>query len=409
VIIIFAWRIFLKLTKPASLVVALLLGLSTNLEAAKLFSRSTKLVDSAAKKQFTGYLDEICQWIMTTGLAGDTLKNVQEDQDSLGVRGNFARVLISGFELTKNNQLYLDEALRWGDSFASSQKQVVTSKGSEGGYWPERGTKGIIDLSDISQDALALARIHAYADGERKQNYRQALERYARFVTEGCQKDPGGKDRGGSSGWVIDDGENKGALANGYDESHLQTKPSTQATAHHAAFFAEIYSITRKGQYRELASDAVRWVLKIRKPIGDIPNLRDGQESEQWPLQTMTSCTQGLLAAFHLLEDAALNQEIAKQAEPTVRWLVRSQNDRGAWGEGPDEHRSSGAAALLAWFYLNAKADEVIPQQLEKFWKIVLNPVHSQSFGVEVQPLPTGQVGLVVAEMIKPGVTFKKM
>ena len=100
---------------------------------------------------------------------------------------------------------------------------------------------------------------------------------------------------------------------------------------------------------------------------------------------------------------------MAKEVEPTIRWLIRIQNDRGLWGEGPDQQRSSGAATLLAWFYLNVTADEVIPQTLEKFWQVLLNPVHSQSFGVQMQNLPTGLAGLTTAEMIKPGITFKKI
>ena len=404
-----SWRILLNLRKSAALILTLLFGVFSSLQAAKLFSRSPKLLDGAAKKQFTGYLDEICQWIMTTGIAEGTLRNVPEGEDSPAVRGNFARVLVSGFELTKNNSRYLDEALRWADAFAGSQQRIVTSKGSEGGYWKDQNAKGIVDLSDIGLAALALARVQVYSDGERKQTYRQALDRYARFVTEGCKDDPWAKGRGGSHGWVISDGDNEGAIANGYDDSRLQTKPSTQTTANHAAFFAASYSISKNEHYRELAADAVRWILKSRKPIGNIPNFQNGQESEEWSQQTVTSCTEGLLAAFHLLEDATLNQEIVKQGEVTVRWLVRSQNDRGAWGEGPDEHRSSGAAALLAWYYLNAKTDETIPQQLEKFWQILLNPVHSQSFGVEVHALPSGQVGLVIAEMIRPGITFRKI
>jgi hypothetical protein len=402
-------RIFLNRSKSIGLVVVWLLVLPGILPAAKLFDRSAKLLDSTAKKQFIGYLNEICEWIMTTGLAGPTLQNLQEGQDSLGVRGSLGRVLVAGSELTKNNARYLEEALRWGDTFAKAQQRVVTSKGNEGGYWQDRSAKGAIDLGDISLDAMALARLHVYADGDRKEIYRQALDRYARFVIEGCNEDPAAKGRGGSHGWVLSEGDNKGAIANGYSESAVQTKPSTQATAHQVAFFSATYAVSKNGQYREVAGNAARWILKMRRAIGDFPDLRDGQESEEWPLQTITSCSQGLLAAFHLLDDTALNQEMGKQLETTVRWLGRTQDDWGAWGEGPDEHRSAGAAALMAWFYLNVKADETIPQELEKFWKIVLNPVHSQSFGVEKQGLPSGQVGLVIAEMIKPGITFKKM
>jgi hypothetical protein len=361
----------------------LILGFSVDLHGAKLF-------DSVAKKKLTGYLDEICQWIMTTGFTGDIIKNVPEGQDSTAVRGNFARVLVSGFELTKNNSKYLDEALRWGDAFASAQLRVVTSRGNEGGYWQERGAKGTLDLANLCVAASALARIHVYAEGHRKQDYLQALERYARFVTEGCKDDPLGKGRGGSRGWVISEGNDRGAIANGYDETRVLVKPSTAATAAHAALFAGIYSLNKNRQYRELAADAVLWILKTRKPIGEIPDYLDGQESDERPLQTVTSCTEGFLAVAHLLDDSNLNQQIIKEVEPTVRWLIRIQDDEGLWAEGLDRQRSSGAALLLAWFYLNTKADETIPQHLEKFWQVLLNPVHSQSFGVQMLGLTTG-------------------
>jgi hypothetical protein len=392
----------LNLSSRVYLTLVLLLGFSVDLHAAKLF-------DSVAKKKLTGYLDEICQWIMTTEFTGDTLKILPEGQDSLAVRGNFARVLVAGFELSKNNSKYLDEALRWGDAFASAQMRVVTSRGNEGGYWQERGAKGMLDLADLSVAASALARIHVYAEGHRKQDYLQALERYARFVVEGCKEDPLGKGRGGSHGWVVYEGNDRGAIANGYDETRVLVKPSTAATATHAALLARIYWLNKNRQCRDLAADAIRWILKTRKPIGEIPDYRDGQESEERPLQTLTSCAESFLAAAHLLEDTSLNQQITKDVEPTVRWLIRIQNDEGVWADGLDRQRSSGAALLLAWFYLNTKADETIPQHLEKFWQVLLNPVHSQSFGVQMLGLTTGQVGLVTAEMIKPGITFKKI
>ena len=391
----------MKITRlvPVLIVFLLLPSLSLDVLAAKLF-------DKSAKKKFAAYLDEICQWIMDTDGGG---KSAAAPQSSLAEGGTLARVLVAGFELTKNNSRYLESALHWCDAFTSEQQRVETSRGNEGGFWWDRATKGNIDLGDTSMALTGLARLYAYADSQRKQNYLRVMERYARFVMEGCQQDPHGKNRGGSKGWIILDGKDKGAISSGYYPDHVSEKPSTLATAAGSAFFAEIYAITRNKQYREIAVNAVRWILQTRKAIGEIPDFHDGQESDQSPLNTVTWCAEGILAAFHLLEDPGLNQQVAKEVEPTVRWLIRIQNDRGLWGEGADQQRSSGAATLLAWFYLNATADEIIPQTLEKFWQVLFNPVHSQSFGVQMQGLPTGLVGLTTAEMIKPGITFKKI
>ena len=395
-------EVVLKITRWAPLLVVYLLlpSLPVDVLAAKLF-------DKSAKKQLTAYLDEICQWIMATD--GAMGKSAKEADSSFAVSGNLARVLVAGFELTKNNSKYLELALSWCDAFTSEQQRVETSRGNEGGYWWNRATKGNIDLGDTSMALTALARVSVYAESRRKQNYLQAMERYARFVMEGCKQDPQRKNRGDSRGWIILDGKDKGAIGGGYYPDHVSDKPSTVATAAGSAFFAQIYAITKNKQYREIAVNAVSWILRTRKAIGEIPDVQDGQESDQLPLSTVTWCAEGLLAAFHLLQDPGLDQQMAKEVEPTIRWLIRIQNDRGLWGEGPDQQRSSGAATLLAWFYLNVTADEVIPQTLEKFWQVLLNPVHSQSFGVQMQNLPTGLAGLTTAEMIKPGITFKKI
>jgi hypothetical protein len=370
---------------------------------------AARLFDKTAKKQLTSYLDEICRWVMTTNVGGGSSKTDKDSPEAISVEGNLARVLMAGFELTKNNPNYLQEALQWCDSFVSQQKRVQTSKQNDGGYWVGQEAATEIDLGNAGLAAAALARGYVYAEGQRKKDYLQALERYSRFVTEGCKGDPQGKSRGGSTGWILGEGENKGAVGFGYFKDHVSTKPSTRATAASAALFSHLYAITKNNQYRDPASEAVRWILKVRTPLGAIPNVADGKESEQWPLDTATYCAEAALSAYYLLDDPNLNQLIAKEIEPTVRWLIRIQNDRGAWGEGPDQQRCSGAATLLAWFYLNVKGDEVIPQSLEKFLQILLNPVHSQSFGVGVQGHATGLVGLATAEMVKPGVTFKKL
>jgi hypothetical protein len=89
--------------------------------------------------------------------------------------------------------------------------------------------------------------------------------------------------------------------------------------------------------------------------------------------------------------------------------FARSQNYAKRGGAVLDRLGCPGVASLLAWYYLSFKTDETIPQSLDKFWQYVSNPVHSQSFGVLLNPVATCWMGLTTAEMIKPGITFKKM
>ena len=92
----------------------------------------------------------------------------------------------------------------------------------------------------------------------------------------------------------------------------------------------------------------------------------------------------------------------------TIRWLLRIRSEQGLWGEAAEKRVTTSVATLLAWFYLSADSDESIPPTLNPPWKLWLNPVHAQSFGVMVDEPTSGLVGMAAAEMIKPGITFKK-
>jgi len=368
---------------------------------------SAKIFDKTAKKQLTAYLDDICQWILARQQASQSGQIQPVSSDPSFLQGNLARVLLAGSELTKNGSNYLTEALRWCDNLVSQQQQVLTGQGNEGGYWGT-ATAGNLDLSGSSLAAVALARAHSFADGSRRKNYHQALERYARFLLEGAKADAT-RQFPASPGWVTTQNEGGGGIGSGYAQGALLLKPTTSATAAGAAFFAQLYAVSRNRQYREISIKALDWILKSRKPNGEIPNIFEGEESESVPFTTMTLCGEAIQSASYLLDDASLQQRLGTELENTVRQLMRVQSEGGTWGEGQDRRGCSGVATLLAWYYVSFKADETIPQSLDKFWQHLSNPVHSQSFGVLLNPVATGWMGLTTAEMIKPGITFKKM
>ena len=283
---------------------------------------SGKIFDKTAKKQLASYLDDICQWILARQQASQSGEIRSVTQDPFSVQGNLARVLMAGSELTKDNARYLEEALRWCDRLADRQQRVSTSKGNEGGYWPGSSGPGKLDLSETSLAAAALARGHAYADGSQRKSYQQALERYARFLLEGAQADAS-QQFSASPGWVITQGEDIGAIGFVYGEGKALIKPATAATAAGAAFFAELYGITRNQRYREVSVNALDWVLKNRKANGEIPSFFEGEESDTAPFTTITISAEAIQAASYLLEDPNLQKRLGTDLENTVRQMKR--------------------------------------------------------------------------------------
>ena len=364
-----------------------------------------KIFDKAAKKQLTGYLDDICQWIVAREQAARDGQIQPVANTPLSLQGNLARSLLAGGELTKNGAKYVDEGLRWCDTFAGRQQRLVTALGNGGGYWP-LGPAGDVDLSENSVAAVALARGLAYADGNRRKIYQEALDRYARFLLEGARAGNGLQQT--VSGWQLQ-GENDGSIGGGIQEGIALLKPSTASTAAGAAFLAQMSAVSRDRSFRDAALRAVEWILKNRRPNGEMSNFVKGEESEEVPFTTMTLVAEAIQSAYYLLNDTALNQRLGTELDNTIRRMMRVQAENGLWGEGADRRGSSGVATLLAWHYVSFKGDETIPQALDKFWQNLSNPVHSQSFGVLVHPISTAWMGLTTAEMIKPGITFKKI
>ena len=364
-----------------------------------------KIFDKTAKKQLTTYLEDICQWILAREQAARDGQIPSVANTPLSLQGNFARTLLAGSELTKNGAPYLEEALRWSDAFAARQQRVLTSLGNEGGYWPI-GPTCDVDLSENSLAAVALARACAYADGNRKKSYMQALDRYAQFLVEGVRAGNGVRQT--INGWQLQ-GEQSGAFGRGIEKGMPSPKPSTASTAAGTAFLFQMSALSRDQSVRNAALQGLDWVLKNRRPNGEMPNYVDGEESEQMPFTAMTFAAEAIQSAYYLLNDTALNKRLGEELDNTIRRMMRIQGENGLWGEGLDRRGCSGVATLLAWHFLSFKGDETIPQALDKFWQNLSNPVHSQSFGVLLNPISTAWMGLTTAEMIKPGITFRKM
>ena len=370
---------------------------------------ANKLFDKSARKQMTVWLNDDCQWLVSSDTGKEVTSPGTVPVDPMVTEATIARALVVGFELTKDNPQFLQDSLRRCETLLSLQKTVKTSRGNGGGCWLGTADRqGDLDLGVNGIIAGALTRVSADADNALRNRILGAVEKYALMILEGCAQDPLNKGRESTAGWIVQDGEQKGALGAGYLKDHVSRKPSTMATAANAAFFAQLFSVTHKTQYQSLAREAVRWLIAKQSAVGFFPTLLDGIDSGEASMDTLTAGTEAVLSVDYLCAESSLKQQLHSDIEPVARWLLRTQDEKGLWGSKQDQRGSTGAVTLLAWFYLAGTKDEAFPQALDKAWQILTNPVHAQSFGVQISAYTTALMALTTAEMIKPGISFKK-
>jgi len=92
-----------------------------------------------------------------------------------------------------------------------------------------------------------------------------------------------------------------------------------------------------------------------------------------------------------------------------VEWLLATQSADGTWGKPAsfDIQRSPGVVTLLAWYYRTVDPDPRIAQAVLKYCRFLLRAETGQEYGVKRLVRTSGFVGLVAAELIEPGVTFR--
>lgn len=370
----------------------------------------TDLVPVPVAQRLVAWLTDIEAWVLSLDVGTQVLKNTDDTADSIFINGNFARLLAAVYRIT-GKEIDLNEALKWCDAFFINQRLAITSEINEAGYWVDlsRNAKGNIYFGDAGTAASALASIVDYADPKKRWLYLKALERYARFVTDGILLDPQGLGRETTASWVISEGEDKGALGCGFYEGHLSVKPYTVATATTGGgFFAALYRLTEKPEYKEIAAGAVSWLLRIRKPDGEIPYILDGQASPDWPLDTLSYCAEAFIAADVYLRDESFRLTLGTELKPTIDWFLARQNDDGSWGEmqSADQQRSPRAVSLLAWYYRNVEPDPRIKDAILNYCLFLLDPAKSSAYGIKKLVRTTGFAGLTVAEILKPGSTY---
>lgn len=355
------------------------------------------------------YLDDICQWIVKIDVGSGELKIKAKRRTSIFINSNLARILVAGYELTGKEE-YLAEAFDWFDKLVYLQQNIKTSNGLVAGWWGDFTPKDNIYLGDAGTSATALAGIVRFADPDRKEIYLKALEKYANFVQFGSENDPQGKGRKAADSFIIKTGEHAGAIGCGYYKNELSTPPyiiSTSVTG--SAFFSSYYVLSDDEKYLDVAKAATLWMLRQRNPFGEMPYMLHNFSLDEWPLDTMTYVADGIVGVYLRSDDDDFKKEIILSMNRSIQWLINSQNKYGTWGKlrSEDQQRSQGVLNLLVWYYSHVSQNIYVKNSIERNCNYFLDRVNSEKFGVKELPITTGFVGLGIAEVIKPGITYK--
>eukprot|EP00035_Acanthoeca_spectabilis_P024329 m.453364 g.453364 ORF g.453364 m.453364 type:complete len:416 (-) comp20483_c0_seq1:130-1377(-) len=363
---------------------------------------------------------------------------IQADR-SIFEYGNLARVLLAGHRITGNPE-WLKVGLDWCDGFVAAQLPVTTPGNGKGGYW-DTGYREIF-IADTGTAVVTLTVcIAMQSDSTKVEGYKAALERYALFVTKGCLTPPtnpnvtgivgpAGCPAADGEGWVIQSGADKGALGDGWYKRELNSGAYTISTATSGSCgFVQMDVLGLKplapstAVLSTVAADAIDWLLNSRTPDGRIPYIIHPADTTSVVFQPITYSAESFITCG--LHYPAMKQKLST-LKSTVEWLVANQNPDGSWGKwsnltvgedqgvrfspSGDAQRSPRALSLIQWYLATYGPDPSIEESIHKFVAFLLDDAKAKAFGVNTNStagvLVTGFVGLAVADLIQPWVTF---
>ena len=270
--------------------------------------------------------------------------------------------------------------------------------------------QGNIYLGDSGTTATALAGAIRHTQGQQRARYLQALQRYSDFVRFGCQSDPQNKNRGGSPGWIIQQGADQGAIGCGYYRGQLSLAPYTIATSVTGAAFFSVWSqLTGHAVYLEIAEKATDWLLRNRRSDGEMPYILHNRLHQEWPLDTMSYVSDGIIAVYSHSSDVEFRKEIVTSMQRSLQWILNRQTKQGIWGKmrSEDQQRSQGILNLLVWYYAEISPNARVLRAIRDNYSYFLNSENATAFGVKELPITTGFVGLGIAEVLQPGITYQ--
>jgi hypothetical protein len=200
--------------------------------------------------------------------------------------------------------------------------------------------------------------------------------------------------------------------------------------------FTWMYHITGKDEYRDIAHNALAWVLSTMRTDGNIPHIL-AEEGEDWDKRdepkmanalfnthtygTSAYVGEGFLSFDLYCDNKAWQQWIEKAVKPNIEFLVRNQLPDGTWSQlgqkSWDRSRSIGIVDYLIWYYKHVDRDPRVANAVERWDAYVLNSENAKAYGLlsaGADPGPkdanncfntlTSLTGRALADILSPGI-----
>lgn len=333
------------------------------------------------------------------------------------VGGYYMRDLVAGYEIFGNRR-YLDTAVAYGN--------YLLKKQMPSGFWASG--YGTVYLADTGSALGLFIALYNHVDKRRQKEYFEAVQRY----TDSLEKDGMiHKNSAIGTGWRhVKDGAMSGPI---YDQYTL----SSALTG--GEIFTWMYHVTRKDKYREVAHNAMKWILSTMRSDGNIPYILK-MEGADWSKQgdakndynlwndstygTSAYVGEGIEAFGLHCGNAAWRASIHKAVKPNIEFLLRTQLADGTWSKHGqkswDRTRSPGIVNYLIWYYEHVDRDPRVARAVQRFSAFILKPENGKAYGLlnmGAYPGPTDKANAfntatsltarALAEIISPGVNSR--
>jgi hypothetical protein len=369
-------------------------------------------------------LQNISEWILTTNLPSNNLSNTNDHlKTSIFINGNLARTLLAASQIFQNST-YLETGLKWCDTFVELQHDQKTNDGRSVGGWWDTGYSDLY-IADTGTAVTCLALCYDLTTSlSRKKKYMNSMLKFSEFVVNGtattpvcdftpdCQYDENGNNTEVTDTWLVGDG----SLGDGYYMKNLNTKSYTIATATTGgAFFAEMYALTGRLDFKNMASKATEWLLSHVQQNGTIPYYISPATTIPHEYQCTSYSAEAIIDADlrGLLDSFKLN--VTVPAKRMIEYLLQNQQPNGELIDPKiasigEQQRSPRALSILQWYYqitLDIRAKEAINKYIHFLQQSDLS-FDPNKYGINSYALVTGFVGLGLADLILPWCTFSK-
>ena len=398
--------------------------------------------------------------------------DVSPYHSSIFINSNLARVLLASYKLTGNKTHLAEGLRWCDSFVAAQVTATTHDGNATGGWWNTGYDELYVADTGTAVTALAVCQDlfpkNSYLDALLR--FATFVQRGTRTVPrctpmlpknlqQGCAFESDGKNET-SAGWVITSGKDAGALGDGYYQGMLNSQPYTIATATvGGAFYAEMAAVGRRAglstaqlqTFRAIATNATRWLAGlVNQSDGTIPYVITPPTSAPHAYQCISYTAEAFVDVSLRFGDGAVNGaehlHLLARLNATVEYVLATQDGgSGALlpnGTAGEVQRAPRAVTLLQWFYLSqarrraqaqqrvrraqraaveasddgegesvsaiAPPDSRIATALAKYIGYLGTAEGAAASGLNTLALPTGFIGLAVADLIEPWVTFAR-